>query len=449
MRHEAYALLLGDVLVFYTALYVTLWLRELSMPGYAYWLQHAIPFTYLFAISVLVYFIVGLYDQHTAVLRSKLPQLIAYGQVITVVCAGLFFFLVPYFGITPKTVLLIFLVTSSAFLVSWRLMLAPRIVGARGKANALVLGKGEEIDALVREISSNPRYGLIVRHAFAPEDVDVSARLQEQILAFITDEQISVVIVDTRDPSMAAITSVFYNLLFLHPNLTILSALDLYEDIFRRIPISMLEHTWFIEHITRQQRPLYNLYHRTIDIVVSLVLGVVTVLVFPFVALAIKREDGGPLLSVQFRVGKDNQPVELVKFRTMTVANDAGRWGTQKNKVTRVGEFLRKTRIDELPQLWSVLKGGYSLIGPRPEFAQAVQTYAEHIPYYNARHLITPGLSGWAQLNHQAHPHHGVDIEETRNKLSYDLYYVKNRSFWLDLEIALKTIKTLLMAVGK
>jgi lipopolysaccharide/colanic/teichoic acid biosynthesis glycosyltransferase len=123
--------------------------------------------------------------------------------------------------------------------------------------------------------------------------------------------------------------------------------------------------------------------------------------------------------------------------------------GKVSNRVTKVGGILRTTRIDELPQLWNVLRGGYSLIGPRPEFPDAVNRYASEIPYYNARHLITPGLSGWAQLNHHKHPHHGVDTEETRNKLSYDLYYLKNRSLWLDLEIGLKTIKILLSAEGK
>jgi lipopolysaccharide/colanic/teichoic acid biosynthesis glycosyltransferase len=235
----------------------------------------------------------------------------------------------------------------------------------------------------------------------------------------------------------------------LHPDLTILDALKLYENIFRRIPISMLEHSWFIEHMTRRHRPLYDLYHRLYDLVLSLILGVVAIVLLPFVALAIRLDDGGPLFSFQRRVGKDNQPLDLVKFRTMSVANDGGDWQHVKNRVTRVGGFLRKTRIDELPQLWNVVRGGYSLIGPRPEFRDAVVQYADKIPYYNARHLITPGLSGWAQLNHHEHPHHDVDVEETRNKLSYDLYYLKNRSVWLDLEIGLKTIKTLASVMGK
>jgi lipopolysaccharide/colanic/teichoic acid biosynthesis glycosyltransferase len=248
---------------------------------------------------------------------------------------------------------------------------------------------------------------------------------------------------------MTNITPILYNLLFLHPNLTVLDASQLYEDIFRRIPISMLEDTWFITHVTRQPFFLYNLYHRFFDVLVSLLLGVVTLILLPFVVLAIKLDDGGPIFSFQRRVGKDNKPLDLVKFRTMTVANDAGAWSTSHNRVTRVGAILRTTRIDELPQLWNVLFGEYSLIGPRPEFLDAVTRYAHEIPYYNARHLITPGLSGWAQLNHHKHPHHGVDTEETRNKLSYDLYYLKNRSFWFDIEIGLKTIKTLLSAAGK
>jgi len=448
IRSEPILLLLGDLIVFYVSLWLTLFVRYLELPTLELWERHVAPFTLLFLVSAVVYFIAGLYDQHTSYVRSKLPVLVAYSQTITVVLAALFFFLVPYFGITPKTILAIFLAISSVLIVFWRLVLT-RLFGVRRQQRSLILGKGAEIEELKRELNASTRFGLTVVHSFSPEDVNVSAQLQEQILSFITRENISTLIVDTRNPHVAHITPVFYNLLFLHPNLVILDALRLYENIFRRIQISMLEHTWFIEHMTRHKRPIHDLLHRLFDIVLSLLLGTITLLILPIVALAIKLDDGGPLFSLQRRVGKDNQPLDLVKFRTMTVANDAGKWKDTENRVTRVGTFLRKTRIDELPQLWNVLQGGYSLIGPRPEFPDAVAAYASEIPYYNARHLITPGLSGWAQLNHQAHPHHSVDIEETRNKLSYDLYYLKNRSFWLDLEVGLKTIKTLLLVVGK
>jgi exopolysaccharide biosynthesis polyprenyl glycosylphosphotransferase len=448
IRNEPLLLLFGDVLVFYVALWLTLTLRELSLPTREVWLQHAIPFSLLFFASVLVYFIAGLYDQHTTLLRSKLPSLVGYSQTVTVILAALFFFFVPYFGITPKTILLIFLAVSSLLVVLWRLVLT-RYVGVRQQTGALILGKGKEIEQLTQELHANNRYGLEVRHQFAPSDVEVSEKLQGQIHRFIAKEDITVIIVDTRDPNMSSITPALYQLLFLNPKLIVLDASQLYEDIFRRIPISMLEDTWFIAHVTRQPFLLYNFFHRFFDIVLSLGIGVVTLVLLPFVAFAIKLEDGGPLFSFQRRVGKDNQALDLVKFRTMTFANDGGILVDTAKVVTRVGGFLRKTRIDELPQFWNVLRGGYSLIGPRPEFADAVHTYASEIPYYNARHLITPGLSGWAQLNHHKHPHHGVDMEETRNKLSYDLYYLKNRSLWLDLEIGLKTIKILLSAEGK
>jgi lipopolysaccharide/colanic/teichoic acid biosynthesis glycosyltransferase len=134
----------------------------------------------------------------------------------------------------------------------------------------------------------------------------------------------------------------------------------------------------------------------------------------------------------------------------MSIANDDGKWGNgQKNVITRIGKFLRKSRIDELPQLWNVVRGDISLVGPRPEFPEPVALYTKEIPYYNLRHIVKPGLSGWAQIYHQKHPHHGIDTEETGNKLSYDLYYIKNRSFLLDLKIALRTMKVLLSFAGK
>ena len=120
---------------------------------------------------------------------------------------------------------------------------------------------------------------------------------------------------------------------------------------------------------------------------------------------------------------------------------------TEKNKVTKVGKFLRMSRLDELPQLWNVLRGDISLIGPRPEFPKAVSEYENQIPYYGVRHIIKPGLSGWAQI-YGEHPHHGIGVSETKNKLSYDLFYIKRRSLLLDLIIALKTIKTLLSKQG-
>jgi lipopolysaccharide/colanic/teichoic acid biosynthesis glycosyltransferase len=167
----------------------------------------------------------------------------------------------------------------------------------------------------------------------------------------------------------------------------------------------------------------------------------VSLVFYPAVYLLIKFDDGGSVFFEQDRIGKNNKLIKVKKFRSMSADGS--------NIVTKTGKWLRKLRIDELPQLWSVLKGDMSMIGPRPEIPSLVRHYEEEIPYYNVRHLIKPGLSGWAQLYHTDPPKVSADSEKTRRKLSYDLYYIKNRSFMLDLKIALKTVKALLSRSGK
>ena len=167
----------------------------------------------------------------------------------------------------------------------------------------------------------------------------------------------------------------------------------------------------------------------------SFVAGIVSLIFYPFVYILIKLDDGGSIYFEQERIGKNNKIIKIKKFRSMSQNGD--------NKITRVGKWLRALRIDELPQLWSVLVGDISMIGPRPEIPSLVKHYEEKISYYNIRHLIKPGLSGWAQLYHSDPPKVNADADKTRRKLSYDLYYIKNRSFMLDFKIALKTIKAL------
>jgi lipopolysaccharide/colanic/teichoic acid biosynthesis glycosyltransferase len=446
-RHEPVLLLAGDILVLYSALWLTLVVRYLELPSQALWTLHVVPFSLLFIVSITVYFITGLYDQHTVLVREQMPVLIATGQTITVLLAALFFFFVPYFGITPKTNLAIFLLLSSFLMVAWRFLWV-RLPGVRTPSNTLVLGEGQELNQLVHEIEKNPRYGLRVVHHAMPADVVLSKELQVQFLTYLSRHSVSAIIAETRDPHMNEIIQVLYNLLFVRTDLMLVDAMRLYETIFRRIPISKLEDTWFIEHITRASYLFHRVFKRVADILVGGVVGVVWIAVTPFVWLAIRLEDGGPLYVEQIRVGQYNRPIRIKKFRTMS-GSDAGDTVLRSTlKVTKVGNILRPTRIDELPQCLNLLRGDVSFIGPRPELPALALLYTEQIPYYRARHLIKPGLTGWAQLYHDAHPHHGADVDETRNKLSYDLYYLKHRSILLDIEIGLKTIKKIVTRSG-
>jgi lipopolysaccharide/colanic/teichoic acid biosynthesis glycosyltransferase len=221
----------------------------------------------------------------------------------------------------------------------------------------------------------------------------------------------------------------------------------IYEDIFDRIPLSLVKYSWFLENISASAQKGYDILKRLMDIALSVFLGVISIFVYPFVFIAIKIEDGGPIFFSQERVGQNNKIIKVTKFRSMEVHNDPHGIASEP-KQTKVGAFLRKTRIDELPQLWNVVIGDLSMVGPRPEIPKLVKFYEKEIPYYNIRHLIKPGLSGWAQLYQTDAPKFEAQVGETKKKLSYDLYYIKNRSLMLDLKVALRTIKILLSREG-
>ncbi len=446
-RTESVALLVGDVVVLYLSLYLSLAFRALESPSLMVYSQHAEPFTLLFLVWVLVFFIAGLYEQHTTLFKERLPSLIIHTQIVNVSIAALFFFTVPVFGITPKTILLIYLGVSSLLLVLWRLYLM-RIFGLKKQRRAIMLGSGPEAEELEREINSNPRYGFRFIHTFAPQDVEHSPTLQEELLTYIKERDIRAIVADIRDPHMEALLPVFFNILFLEPRLIFMDSSRLYEGIFSRIPVSSLSHRWFFEHVTKGRRPLYDVLRRLIDVVAGCTVLIAFLLTLPCVALAVRLDDGGTLFVRQVRVGHFGRPLTMYKYRTMSGSDEGSAVLKSTLTVTRIGRFLRKSRIDELPQALNLLSGSVSLIGPRPELPALVDLYSKEVPYYRTRLLLKPGLTGWAQLFHEAHPHHGADINETRRKLSYDLFYLKNRSLTLDIHIILKTLKVVLSRSG-
>jgi exopolysaccharide biosynthesis polyprenyl glycosylphosphotransferase len=183
------------------------------------------------------------------------------------------------------------------------------------------------------------------------------------------------------------------------------------------------------------------------DIVAS---GLLLLLTFPVIALfalLVKLDSKGPAFFRQTRVGLYGQPFDLVKLRSMRVdaEKDGAKWAERNDsRITRVGRFIRKTRIDELPQVWTVLTGKMSFVGPRPEVPKFVADLEEKLPYYAERHMVKPGITGWAQINYP----YGASIEDARHKLEYDLYYAKNYTPFLDLLILLQTLRVVLWHEG-
>ena len=444
-RKEAFFLFIGDAFFFIVSLWLTLLVRYGGAADSKIFADHLAPFSILFIVWFLVFFIAGLYEKHTLILKSRLPTIILNTQIINSVLAVLFFYFIPYFGITPKTNLFIYLVISFGLILVWRIYGEP-LFGFRGKQNALLIGSGEEMRELLQEVNNNSRYNLYFISSIDLDNIE-ALDFQEEILQRIYAENVRVIAADLRNEKVEPILPHLYNLIF--SKIRFIDMYKIYEDIFDRVPLSLVKYSWFLENISTTPKFTYDFGKRLMDIIISFILGMVSLILYPLVFIAVKLEDWGVLFTHQKRIGKNNKSIDLIKFRTMKF-NDDGEWNTSRvNYVTKVGKFLRKTRIDELPQLWNVLKGDISLIGPRPEFPYAVSQYEKQVPYYNIRHLITPGLSGWAQIYHENHPHHGIDLKETKTKLSYDLYYIKNRSFMLDIKIALKTLKTFVSRGGR
>jgi len=230
--------------------------------------------------------------------------------------------------------------------------------------------------------------------------------------------------------------------------LNYISFANFYENLTKKVPIEMIDEIWFLENFSRSEKRIEEVLKRGFDIFFSAIGILITVVLLPLIALAIKIDSPGPIFYTQKRVGKDGKIFNLYKFRTMKIdaEKEGPRWAEENDeRVTKVGYFLRRTHLDELPQAISIFRGDLSLVGPRPERPEFTSILQKEIPYYNIRTLVKPGITGWAQLNFS----YGNSIEDAKEKLQYDFYYIKNRSFFLDLGIILKTAKIVLFAKGQ
>jgi lipopolysaccharide/colanic/teichoic acid biosynthesis glycosyltransferase len=445
-KYEHLILLVGDIAVFTLSLWLMLLVRYLELPTYSLFILHANPFALLFIVWIMVFFLSGLYGKHTRLFRKNLPGLIFSVQLINTALAGLFFFVVPIFGIAPKTNLLLYLIISAPLIYAWRVWVFGRMRTTRSLKGVLIAA-GFDAQALANEVASDDRYpfsfAYVIDTAHAP-----THEVIQRACRVAAEDDVTFVVIDYADPAVNSALPIIYDAAFRKSRFTLMDVVDLYQEVFDRVPLSLTRYAWVLDQIGASRT--YDALKRAIDILGALLLGTFSLIAYPFVMIAIKLDDGGPAFIVQERVGRFQRPIRVPKFRTMT-GNDSGEYGDNgrsKLVVTRVGKWLRLLRVDELPQLWSVLRGDLSLVGPRPELPALAAQYSARIPYYNARYLVAPGLTGWAQVKHDRHPHHGAAMEETKEKLSYDLFYLQHRSFLLDLLILFQTVRIIVTARG-
>lgn len=221
----------------------------------------------------------------------------------------------------------------------------------------------------------------------------------------------------------------------------------LIERLTGRVPLDGLNPSALIYSQGFNLRQWLLIARRILSIMISSIGLALCLPILPFVILAVRLSSPGPILFSQVRLGLGGRPFTIYKFRTMRQDAEANgaQWATKNDsRITRVGRLMRKTRLDEIPQLWNILRGDMGFVGPRPERPEFVQWLMKEIPYYGLRHMIRPGLTGWAQVRYQ----YGASVEETKRKLEYDLYYIKHLSLGLDLLIMFETLKTILLRRG-
>ncbi len=382
------------------------------------------------------------------------------GIVFTVSLTVLVYFLTPFFTpVLPDNRLQILYFYGAIFipLLIWRSLYIIFIVSPRFYKKILVIGETSSIQTIIEAFNnSDPNYKI---KAFVNcelnklESVKFNAVPQyepSQIREVIKKENISEIVIASYN-SESITSEIYYTLIsLLEEGFSIKEYTQVYEELAQRIPVQFVGKDFYkyFPFSRSNQNKLYLFFRRFFDIIVSVVGIFIGVALLPLIVLGNVIGNWGPIFYTQSRIGKNGKVFKIIKYRTMVKnAEKTGAVWAQKGdkRVTPFGRFLRLSRLDEIPQFINVLRGEMSLIGPRPERPIFVKELSQLLPFYETRHIVKPGLTGWAQVKTR----YGSTIDDSLRKLQYDLYYIKHKSFFLDINILVKTISTMIFFRGQ
>ncbi len=380
---------------------------------------------------------------------------LAVAATLGVTALSLIYFVIPELSFWRSN-LLYSLIIAIGLLVLARALLGRTLGGERFKPRIMVLGAGSRA-ARIGELAARPGANFVVAgyvaiggSANAAADVIPLTVPRDEIsnlAGYIVDRSAGEVVLALEERRNALPLDDLLRMKTTGVRISQLS--DFIERQTGRVDLASVNPSWFIFSDGFASREMLSGFmKRAFDIAASIILLVLTLPVIVVAAGAIKLESRGPVFYRQRRIGLYNQSFEIMKLRSMRVdAETPGKaiWAAKNDpRITRVGRLIRMVRIDELPQCWTVMKGEMSFVGPRPERPQFVEELQRHLPFYAERHMVKPGITGWAQINYP----YGASIEDARHKLEYDLYYAKNYSPFLDLLILLQTLRVILWPAG-
>ncbi len=433
---KVFLFFIADVATLYVALFLTLFIRYGGQFYGEFVEAHAAPFTILFVLWIIVFYIAGLYDLRR--LRNNLDfiKTLFLCLGINAAIAVSLFYIIPAFGIAPKTNLLLFLVIFAVIEIFWRRFLNRAMAFGEAPNRTLIIGDGSIATEVKHAVREHPQLGYTIK---AEMDENTAYATPKEIKTIAQREGVNLIVISHKLKHEPALVAVLYELFA--SGIVVADLVSFYELIMRKVPLLGIQESWFLENIAGEVS-FYDPLKRASEFVGALAIGVILSPFEIIIALLVAVTSRGPVIYRQVRVGEKGKEFTLYKFRTMRVdaEKNGAQWATKNDaRTTPIGGILRASHLDELPQLWNIVRGDLSFVGPRPERPEFVAKLEARIPYYEARLFIKPGVTGWAQIHHHA----DLTDADVIEKLQYDIYYLKNRSPILDWAIILKTIKSI------
>lgn len=457
-RERRTLLLLVDLLMAEIALLISTYVWSYADRFQSFSLSFILhlPIWFFFLPFIWPILMARLYDEHTARDPGKTIRNIAFSALV-----GLGFYMVFYFTSQPKSLPRIsvasFIISAFILTLFWRLLYIKIFTAPQFMRRMLLVGAGDTGKIMLQIINQHKPRPYIVVGIIDDDPEKIGTTIEnyevfgghDKLLQAVCEHQVTDLIVAISGQMQGGMFQALLDAQELGTEIIRMPVA--YEELLRRVPIRFLEAEWILRSFVDRARTetFSEMLKRGLDFLGGLIGMVMFLVLFPFVAVAILVETGSPILYKQIRMGRGGQLYNIYKFRTMrqdAEADGQPQWAEENDRrATKVGLFLRKTHIDEIPQFYNVVRGEMSLVGPRAERPELVEWFQQHVPFYRARLLVRPGITGWAQVNQQ----YASTIDETIEKLEYDLFYIMHRSFMMDLRIIFLTPTLVLRLRGR
>jgi len=432
-------LLFGDLVFLHLSLLLTLLIRYKPEQLNTEWNNHLPKFVFVFFVFLVSLYINNFYNLNLEVKGRKFIKRLGMTILFSSFFSIIYFYLATEQTITPKTNLILFYLFFSLLLIIWRYLFRISNNSFSKKQGVAIIGNNEKSNNILKLIRLNPGHGyeasLLVKNV---DDIYYLPKL-------IIEKNIKNVVICDDFNLGKEIRKILFSCFEL--NVNFFSYPDFYEHISGKIPVEEIDVNWFLDNLKEGEKSYFNSLKNIFDYFFSAILLLITLPFWPIIAIMIKIESYGPVFFKQKRMGLKGKTFVMIKFRTMTESENDGTMTVEGDiRITKLGNILRKTRLDEIPQLLNIIRGEMSFIGPRPERPEFIEDLEKEVPFYNTRLLVKPGLSGWDQVSGE---YHSASSEDTLKKLQNDLFYIKNRSLYLDTIIILKTISAILNRAGR